>query len=65
MLSEKMRRKTEDPVIKAGDSELLSEQIKEFARNGGKIEEVPMGKTAIHNYRLSKDNKRAMNQGGL
>ncbi len=65
MLSDKMRRKADAPIEKPVDSDLLSEQIKEFVRSGGKITKEPMGKTAIHNYRLSKDNKRAMGQGNL
>ncbi len=64
MISEKMRRGEDKPLEPKPDSELLSEQVKEFVRNGGAITFEPMGKTAKFGQRLSKSNKRAMNQNG-
>lgn len=65
MISEKMRRRAEDPVIKSGDSDLISEQIKEFVRNGGKIEKIESGIISEETPRLSKANITAMNQENL
>lgn len=65
MISEKMRRRAEDPVIKSGDSDLISEQIKEFVKRGGKIERIESGIISEEAPRLSKANITAMNQENL
>jgi hypothetical protein len=62
MISEKMRRKAEDPIVKEIDSDLLSEQIKAFVAAGNTITEVEQGKSAKYNERLSKSNRMAMSQ---
>lgn len=65
MISEKMRRRAEDPVIKSGDSELISEQVKRFVESGGKIERIESGVVSEETPRLSKANITAMNQENL
>lgn len=65
MISEKMRRKAEDPFVKSGDSDEIASQIRAFVAAGNKITVEPMGKTTIFDQRLSKSNRNAMSQNNL
>ena len=66
-MNESMRRLISDKPVKSSeaDRQRISEDVQAFLDSGGKISHCEAGETGIARYRLSKDNRRAMNQESI